>query len=669
MYICAYVYERSFIRVISVLSLTMLVLQYMLHCRLFHVSRIYKDPCQEWYLHKKCSNRYLCTFAHPESPEVLYNSAWYDLYVIGLDQTFEYLLGAIRNLRFINTVQPGVYILLVTPSLFMANWLALAANEACNDHKKQVAVVSEGEYNIVGSQVVIGTPGGIVQLMSIKHIGPQMACLIVDDSSVVLARDWMALQTIIQLLQQNRARSATCMNKVVVSERLSQPEVGTYSNFLGTKLKVVDNCIDVGNSKPVGLLQPQPSQVPSAPKWKDVVATQDLGPNYSSQTESSIAAHGWSTVEAFNMGKAFSVLNSICEYLGVLGPSLRTIIIKALDFGSDTVSMKALFKDSDSMSLMMLVEEKLRALEREFYQDTPKREIFASAIGHIKLLLDKDQSSPLQQPSHQQTVQGGYDRGPQVIGNNNRSLSVDDSRSQGGDRGRNPNSIDYGHQHQGRADYEKDRNRARDKYGEQRSSIDYDSREGRGSSDYSRQSSDLYRREERGGSIDYNRGPDRGDPFRRDERGGSIDYNRGPVREDSFRRDERGGPIDYDRGPVRDDPFRRDEHGGPIDYDRGPVRDDPFRRDERGGPIDYDRGPVRDDPFRREEHGGSMDYSRGPDRGPSEYGRDYRDFANHDRLLPPSDYGREPPGASGYGRNSQGPSNYGRQQNSSGYWR
>ncbi|CAL4200382.1 unnamed protein product [Meganyctiphanes norvegica] len=438
------------------------------------------------------------------------------------------------------------------------------------------------------------------------------------------------------------------MNKVVVSERLSQPEVGTYSNFLGTKLKVVDNSSEAGHSKPVGLLQPQPSQVPSAPKWKDVVAAQDSGSSYSSQTERSIAAHGWSPGEAFNIGKAFSVLNSICEYLGVLGPSLRSVIMKALDFGSDTTSMKALFKDSDSMSLMMLVEEKLTSLEREFHQDTPKREIFASAIVHIKMLLDKDQSSPLQQTHQQQTVQGGYDRGPKIIGNDYRSIAVDDSRPKGGDRGRNQKSIDYGHQQHDRADYEKERYRARDKYGEQRSSIDYDSRERRDSSDYSRQSSGPHRREERDGSIDYNRGPDRGDPFRRDECGGSIDYNRGPVRED---------------------PFRRAERGGPIDYDRGPVREDPFRRDERGAPIDYNRGPVRDDPFRKEERGGSIDYSRGPDRGPSEFGKDNRDFADRDRLLAPSDYGREPPGASGYGRNSQGPSNYGRQQNSPGYWR
>merc|ERR1712055_360399 len=89
--------------------------------------------------------------------------------------------------------------------------------------------------------------------------------------------------------------------------------------------------------------------------------------------------------------------------------------------------MTALFRDAVSMRLMILVEEKLTALQREFYQDTAKREMFASAIHHIKLLLEHEGEL---NPSPQQPLQPDYNRGTQATGNDYRSKSESEYRSQ-----------------------------------------------------------------------------------------------------------------------------------------------------------------------------------------------------------------------------------------------
>ncbi|CAL4071933.1 unnamed protein product, partial [Meganyctiphanes norvegica] len=114
----------------------------------YHMCRIHKNICPYDNLNDEKCPRIYCLYAHAETPEVLFSSSWRDVHTSGLGQTFEYLVGAIHNLRHVTTTRAGVYVLVVTPSPNMCIWLSEAVSDLVRDYRIKTAVIKESNLSI-----------------------------------------------------------------------------------------------------------------------------------------------------------------------------------------------------------------------------------------------------------------------------------------------------------------------------------------------------------------------------------------------------------------------------------------------------------------------------------------------------------------------------------------
>ncbi|CAL4067876.1 unnamed protein product, partial [Meganyctiphanes norvegica] len=392
---------------------------------IFHARRIFKNICQEWYAEKKCARKGgVCISAHPESPEVLFNDIWKDLYVSGLKQSYQYLVGAIQNLRFLNTRLPGVYVLVLTPNIYMAHWLAEAVHDLAQDHNQEIAVVTD-DYATVGSaHVVVGTPSSCVSLIRSGscEVLRTLAALIMDDASMLLKEHRMNIHTIAQMLSTHNRDNDLELNRVVVSDCIIQWEVDVMSNLFNSQFVVLGNIVPGTETEPMPALAVDsqrmlddrlpvkhqnvhspdrqqnkqfgfdPSSTKSRP-WSPPRGSGRLpSPPKRGTNEMSRVPYSSSTAnQSFNASKAIKALTSVCDDMGVIGHSLRVILAKAEGCVSRPAEVLALFGEGDSIVLMELVEAKLKSLE-EGAVGIRQAQAYKEALKHTRYLLQQANS-------------------------------------------------------------------------------------------------------------------------------------------------------------------------------------------------------------------------------------------------------------------------------------
>ncbi|KAK8743954.1 hypothetical protein OTU49_000930, partial [Cherax quadricarinatus] len=203
----------------------------------YHVKQFRSLVCSGWSKEHSCPNKNkICPFVHPENADSLYHESWKDLYVEGLGNTIEFLVEAIRNL-FKLPVVPGVRILVITPSIMVANLLRLAVLDLAKIFLQTVVVATYKKQILENASILIATPDALSSILVMKgkeiaHYFDTTRVVIIDDIASLL-KDFMnhhQLSFIFKNIFEN-----SDLNKVVVTEKSDEYEVGVVAALLKTQ--------------------------------------------------------------------------------------------------------------------------------------------------------------------------------------------------------------------------------------------------------------------------------------------------------------------------------------------------------------------------------------------------------------------------------------------------
>ncbi|CAL4145019.1 unnamed protein product, partial [Meganyctiphanes norvegica] len=385
---------------------------------IFHPRRIHKNICQEWYAEKKCARSDVCISAHPESPEILFNDIWRDLFVSGLKQTYQYLVGAVQNMRFLKAGLPGIYILVVTPTMYVANWLAGAVMDLADDHQQEVAVVTEDCGDIGNAKIVVGTPGGVVGVVRSGRVevSRTLAGLILDDASLLLTEHRTHIHTLAQILNVHYGATELDLNRVVVAEQIHQWEVDVLSILLNTTFVVLGEVVPESDIEPVPARDPPDGEgvvtksqkldsqtprfkgaaslgspisptrprdwspirksikAPSPPRWTD-----------GDKSASSVFPRGQS--QGFSVRSALTSLTTVANNIGVIGHSLKALLSRAEQCTNDS-GILAVMRERDNATLLEMVKTKLDD-QADSATGIQQAKLFKDAAVKTKLLMDQ----------------------------------------------------------------------------------------------------------------------------------------------------------------------------------------------------------------------------------------------------------------------------------------
>lgn len=213
--------------------------------RMFHPALFRRELCMDWYENQNCSKRdKVCAFAHPETPEVLFNDAWRDLYVTGLGKTTEYLAGAIKNLHFLPKEKDGLHVILLTPSVKFAHWVARAVQKLAVTFEQSVTVVTEKHRDIEPCSVLVSTPSGLSSLIrggsskrSPLNLG-YLGCIIIDDPTRLLADHLEQFQSIAAAIEASGMNRSQDLNRVAVADTFVEEEIETLGDLFNTDFEI-----------------------------------------------------------------------------------------------------------------------------------------------------------------------------------------------------------------------------------------------------------------------------------------------------------------------------------------------------------------------------------------------------------------------------------------------
>ncbi|CAL4080428.1 unnamed protein product [Meganyctiphanes norvegica] len=90
----------------------------------------------------------------------------------------------------------------------------------------------------------------------------------------------------------------------------------------------------------------------------------------------------------FSADDACNMLMVICDKLGIIGASFKSILKRALEFEPDTHKMLQVFQESDNVSLMEVVSNKINDLV-ENSKNSYEKQIMKKAFLNIRALIDK----------------------------------------------------------------------------------------------------------------------------------------------------------------------------------------------------------------------------------------------------------------------------------------
>lgn len=213
--------------------------------RMFHPALFRRELCMDWYENQNCSKRdKVCAFAHPESPEVLFNDAWRDLYVTGLGKTTEYLAGAIKNLHFLPKEKDGLHVILLTPSVKFAHWVTRAVQKLAVTFEQTVTVVTEKHRDMDPCSVLVSTPSGLSSLirggsskrapLNLSYLG----CIIIDDPTRLLADHLEQFQSIAAAIEASGMNRSQELNRVAVADTFVEEEIETLGDLFNTDFEL-----------------------------------------------------------------------------------------------------------------------------------------------------------------------------------------------------------------------------------------------------------------------------------------------------------------------------------------------------------------------------------------------------------------------------------------------
>ncbi|KAF2360949.1 hypothetical protein FHG87_008296 [Trinorchestia longiramus] len=190
----------------------------------------------------------VCLLAHPcrahvqATAEVLYHPSWKDLYVSGVRNTFSFFTGAIRSLYKKRQECTELSVLLITPHSRVAGAAVTVAAGVAERHKIKLATVCSGNEDISDCSAVAGTVKGLLKVLEqLKDGVPSLLALIVDDfSTIEKDADLLCIFTsLVAVLARPHEGLNSGVNKVVVSHRCLQDQVGVANSLLSTELKVL----------------------------------------------------------------------------------------------------------------------------------------------------------------------------------------------------------------------------------------------------------------------------------------------------------------------------------------------------------------------------------------------------------------------------------------------
>jgi len=198
----------------------------------------------DWYENQNCSKRdKVCAFAHPESPEVLFNDAWKDLYVTGLGKTTEYLAGAIKNLHFLKKEKDGLHVILLTPSVKFAHWVARAVQNLAVTFEQTVTVVTDKHRELEYCSVLVSTPSGLSSLirggsgrssLNLSYLG----AIIIDDPTRLLADYLEQFQAIAAAIEASGMNRTSDLNRVAVADTFVEEEIEALGDLFNTDFEI-----------------------------------------------------------------------------------------------------------------------------------------------------------------------------------------------------------------------------------------------------------------------------------------------------------------------------------------------------------------------------------------------------------------------------------------------
>ncbi|CAL4113458.1 unnamed protein product [Meganyctiphanes norvegica] len=351
----------------------------------FHPDRVHKKVCSDWYRKGQCHLDFespnCCINAHPETPEVLFNDVWHDVYIAELKHTYQYFVGAIQNLRFVNTQREGIYILLVTPSIYMIDWLIEATQTLVTSLKVGVhivtndTVITEKEKQ---SQVLLCTPVGIVRILETPGVDLSLtlAGLILDDVTILLHRNRKELELIGKVLLS----SPLGFCRVAVADKVYEQEVKELSSLLYTKFNILGTI--TSEEKEKGL--PSCETIDSILSFRNNFRQDEVSPLSVTQNSSLSLQKDPSNI---SVEGACQLLMSFCDKIGILGHSLRAALEKIQTFRNDTHKIIESLSDPESQELLVLIAGKFKSL-REGTQDKILLAKYIQACIAINFLLE-----------------------------------------------------------------------------------------------------------------------------------------------------------------------------------------------------------------------------------------------------------------------------------------
>ncbi|CAL4090809.1 unnamed protein product, partial [Meganyctiphanes norvegica] len=353
---------------------------------IFHPDKVHKKVCSDWCMKNSCQLDFelpnCCINAHPETPEVLFNDVWCDLYISELKHTYRYLVGAIHNLRFVNIQCDGVYVLLVTPSIYMIHWLIEATKKLAKDLKLDINMVmndidiTEKETK---SKVLLCTPDGAIRLLKTQglDLSHTIAGLILDDVTLLLHRHKNELDIIGKTLMH----SSPCL--VAVADKVYSEDVNNLSAMLYTQFSIVGTVSSSKQREDLPSSSTIDSYLSSSKNIKQVDSSTATVAQGSNSGSKDIQKNHYE----FSPIEACEFLMCFCDKIGVLGYSLRMVLEKTVMFGNDSNMILESLCDSEIQELFIIIDDKLKNL-REETQDEILLAVYAQANIAINFLME-----------------------------------------------------------------------------------------------------------------------------------------------------------------------------------------------------------------------------------------------------------------------------------------
>ncbi|XP_064092651.1 uncharacterized protein LOC135205675 [Macrobrachium nipponense] len=192
---------------------------------LFHYKNFRSSICPGWQQNRACDKvGRVCSYVHPEKPEMLYNNKWDNLYVEGLKRTLNYLAEAVKNLFLVKGLQ-CLQVLLITVSPELAKLYVDCIRELAKCCKQKVSY-SAGDTVEKGTTVLITTLNALRQLLNVnnprqskKLDTTRLKALILDDGPALLKNCPKFIQNYLADLTRKD------VNVVITAAKISNKEV------------------------------------------------------------------------------------------------------------------------------------------------------------------------------------------------------------------------------------------------------------------------------------------------------------------------------------------------------------------------------------------------------------------------------------------------------------